>query len=591
MCPFNPDSRSEFFKYATLVDLLRSRAAESPDKLAYIFLLDGEVQEERITYGELHRQAQAIGAWLQSLGAAGERAVLLYPPGLGYIAAFFGCLYAGVVAVPAYPPRLNRPVPRIQGIVADSQAIVSLTTSAILENIEQRFEHAPDLKALHWLDTEKVPAGIEANWTPPAITGESLAFFQYTSGSTSQPKGVMLSHANLLYNLEMIRCGFHLEKDITGVLWLPSYHDMGLIGGILEPMYTGGMSVLMSPLFFLQRPYRWLEALSRYKGNVAGGPNFSYDLCIEKISPEQRQKLDLSHWQLAFSGAEPVRAGTLERFAATFAECGFRAEAFYPCYGLAEASLIVSGGDGPAKQTPVAFRRSALEEGRVVLAVEGDNDGGAGDSQLMISCGQPLLEEKVVIANPHTLAPCAPDEIGEIWVSGQNVAQGYWRRPDETERTFGARLNGSGEGPFMRTGDLGFFHNGELFIAGRLKDLIIIRGSNHYPQDIELTVEQSHPGLQSGGGAAFSVTVGDEEQLVVVQELSRQQRNAPPDEIFRAIRRAVSENHDLQIHAVVLIKPLSIPKTSSGKIQRHACKAAFLDGSLETIAEWRAGMK
>ncbi len=568
----------------SLLDLLRTRAEEHPDKLAYRFIQDSDSDIITITYAELDRRARAIGAWLESFGAGGERALLLYPPGLDYIASFFGCLYAGVTAVPAYPPRLNRPVPRIQSIVDDSHASFALTTSTILHNIEQRFEHAPDLQVLHWLNTEQVPAGLEADWRHPKISSDTLAFLQYTSGSTSQPKGVMLSHGNLMHNLKAIRHGFQIDSNAVGVFWLPSYHDMGLIGGILEPMYLGGNSTLMSPVSFLQRPFRWLEAISRYKGTTSGAPNFAYDLCVDKITPEQIETLDLSSWTLAFCGAEPVRPETLERFARTFAQCGFRREVFYPCFGMAESTLLVSGGEGPSTPRTFTIDRKSLERDRVVPASASD----AG-SLTMVNCGRSIIDQKIVIANPTTLEQCDSNEVGEIWVMGPSVAKGYWGLPDETRKTFQAYLADTGEGPFLRTGDLGFLQDGELFVTGRLKDLIIIHGSNHYPQDIELTVESSHTSLQPGAGAAFSVTEGGKEQLVIVQEVTRQNRQPDVNEVVSAIRQAVSEKHDLQVFAIVLVKPMSIPKTSSGKIQRRACKNAFLENTLELVGEWRAG--
>ncbi|MGB7875090.1 MAG: beta-ketoacyl synthase N-terminal-like domain-containing protein, partial [Anaerolineales bacterium] len=567
----------------TLVNLLRIRADQQADNLAYRFIQDSDADIVTITYDELDKRARAIGAWLESFGAENERALLLYPPGLDYIASFFGCLYAGVTAVPAYPPRLNRPVPRIQSIVADSQASFALTSSAILHNIEQRFEHAPDLGLLRWLDTEQVPAGLEADWRQPEITSETLAFLQYTSGSTSEPKGVMLSHGNLMHNLKAIRHGFQLDASASGVFWLPSYHDMGLIGGILEPMYLGGSSILMSPVSFLQRPVRWLEAISRYKGTTSGAPNFAYDLCVDKVTPEQMEGLDLSSWRLAFCGAEPIHPETLERFARSFAGCGFQLSTFYPCYGLAEGTLIVSGGEGPTEPKVSSFDRKALENDRVI-PTKPDKER----SQSMVSCGQAIIDQQIVIANPGTLEKCEPDQVGEIWVSGPSVAQGYWGLPDETHTTFQAFLSDTGEGPFMRTGDLGFLQDRELFVTGRLKDLIIIHGSNHYPQDIEITVESAHIALQAGAGAAFSVTDSGSEKLVIVQEVTRQNRKPDINEVTSAIRQAVAEKHDLQVFAIVLIKPMSIPKTSSGKIQRHACKAAFVENILEVVGQWSA---
>jgi amino acid adenylation domain-containing protein/thioester reductase-like protein len=570
-------------KTNTLVELLCARAELHPENLIYRFIQDSDSDIITITYGELDRRARAIGAWLESFGASGERALLLYPAGLDYIISFMGCLYAGVTAVPAYPPRINRPVPRIQSIVDDSQASFALTTSAILSNIEKRFEHAPDLKTLHWLNTDQVPAGLEADWRLPAISSDTLAFLQYTSGSTSQPKGVMLSHGNLMHNLKAIQHGFQIDHRNSGVFWLPSYHDMGLIGGILEPMYMGGSSTLMSPVSFLQRPMRWLEAISRYRGTTSGAPNFAYDLCVDKVTPEQMETLDLRSWTLAFCGAEPIRPETLERFARTFAGCGFRRAAFYPCFGMAESTLLVSGSEGPLEPRTFTVDRKSLEHNLVVPAAADD----AG-SWTMVNCGKPIIDQKIVIVDPATTEQCNPDQVGEIWVSGPSVAQGYWGLEEETQKTFGAHVANTGEGPFLRTGDLGFLHGGELYVTGRLKDLIIVHGSNHYPQDIEITVESSHTALQPAGGAAFSITDGGREQLVIVQEVTRQNREPDINEVTSAIRQAVAEKHDLQVFAVVLVKPMSIPKTSSGKIQRRACKNAFLDGTLEIVGEWRA---
>jgi acyl-CoA synthetase (AMP-forming)/AMP-acid ligase II len=461
------------FSYNTLLDLLQKRAEEHSDKLAYRFIQDRDDEIVTITYGELDRRARAVGAWLENSSARGERALLLYPPGLDYIASFFGCLYAGVTAVPAYPPRLNKPIPRIQSIVADSRASFALTTSVIHQNIEQRFEHAPNLGKLNWLDTDQVPAVIEADWRHPGISSDTLAFLQYTSGSTSDPKGVMLTHGNLLHNLKAIRHGFQLDSSTSGCFWLPSYHDMGLIGGILEPMYINGPSTLMSPVSFLQRPFRWLEAISRYKATTSGAPNFAYDLCVDKITNEQMKTLDLSSWTLAFCGAEPIRPETLERFARAFAGCGFRTDAFYPCFGMAESTLIISGGEGPSELRTLKVDRKYLENDRVVPASVEDTK-----ALTVVNCGKPLLDQTIVIVNPNILERCAPEQVGEIWVKGPSIAQGYWDMPDETELTFSAYLADTVEGPFLRTGDLGFLHKDELFVTGRLKDLIIIHGSN-----------------------------------------------------------------------------------------------------------------
>jgi amino acid adenylation domain-containing protein len=563
--------------FSTIADILHYRALHQPDQLAFTFLPDGETEGDRLTYRELDRRSRALAAQLQTLGLGGERALLLYPPGLDYLTAFFGCLYAGVVAVPAYPPSNQRNTPRIKAVVADAQAAITLSTTAILSKVQSLLAEKTDLGNFQWLTTDSLDSEIEDCWQEPFISTDTLAFLQYTSGSTGTPKGAMLSHGNLLHNAAMTYRLMEHSPSSKFISWLPTYHDMGLIGGILQPLYGGFLCVLMPPAAFLQRPYRWLRAISDYKGTTSGAPNFAYELCIHKITPQQRQALDLSSWSVAFNGAEPIRQETLERFAAAFADCGFRKQAFYPCYGMAEATLMVSGGlkaDPPVLKT---IQADALERNQVV-ETNAENE----DARPLVGCGHTLLEQQIVIAHPETLTGCQPDEVGEIWVSGPSVGHGYWNRPLETEQTFRAYLSDTGEGPFLRTGDLGFLPNGELFVTGRVKDLIIIRGRNLYPQDIELTAERSHPSLRLGSGAAFSVEVDNEERLVVVQELEfRQKPNL--EEVSAAIRQAVAEEHEVQAHAVVIIKPGSIPKTSSGKIQRRATRAQFLAGQLEVI--------
>ena len=568
--------------FSTLVDLLGFRALYQPERAAYTFLEDGEDEEVSLNYQELDRKARAVGTQLQSLGASGQRALLLYSPGLEYIAAFFGCLYAGVVAVPAYPPRPNRSLSRLQAIVTDAQATVALTTAALLSDVERQFVNTPILKALRWLATDNFVNDAPKAWQKPAVGRDTLALLQYTSGSTGMPKGVMLSHSNLLHNSALIHRCFKDTSDSRGVIWLPPYHDMGLIGGILQPLFVGYPVTLMSPVAFLQRPLRWLQAISRYKATTSGGSNFAYELCVDRIAPKERTSLDLSSWGLAFNGAEPIRAETLERFVAAFESCGFRREAFYPCYGIAEATLIVSGGLKAAPPKLKTVQGKALEQNRVV-PVGWEEDG----VQTLVGCGQTLPGQQIIIAHPDTLTLCSHNEVGEIWVSGPSVGQGYWNQPKETAQTFQAYLSDTKEGPFLRTGDLGFLHNGELFVTGRLKDLIIIRGRNHYPQDIELTVERSHPALRLGCGAAFSVELYGEEQLVIAQEVERSYlRNLNVDEVVGAIRQAVAEQHELQVYAVLLLKTGSISKTSSGKIQRYACRKGFLAGDLELVGDW-----
>ncbi|MBD1930350.1 MULTISPECIES: fatty acyl-AMP ligase [Cyanophyceae] len=575
------------FNFSNLVKCLRYRALDQPDKIAFTFLQDEETEEANLTYQALDEQARSIGVMLQNLGLSGERALLLYPQGLEFTAAFFGCLYAGVVAVPAYPPRSNQSLFRLQAIMADAQAAIALTTTSALSNVERQFTQAPDLQALRLLATDDIPIDLAQVWQEPALSKDTLAFLQYTSGSTGKPKGVMITHNNLLHNSEYIKQAFELTSDSVSVSWLPSFHDMGLIDAIIQPLYTDFLSVLMPPVYFLQRPIRWLQAISHYRATHCGGPNFAYDLCVRKITPEQRETLDLSSWYSAYNGAEPVRRETLERFARTFADCGFQTKFFYPCYGMAETTLMVSGGSVKDEPVHCTVQADTLEQNRVL-----ETSDDAQNVRHLVGCGKAILDTKIVIADPELLTQCVPDQVGEIWVSGLSVAQGYWNRQEETEKTFNAYLANSGEGPFLRTGDLGFLKDGELFVTGRLKDLIIIGGRNHYPQDIELTVEQSHPALRSGCGAAFAIEVDGIERLVIIQEVERQYlRHLNVDEVVKIIRQVVAEQHELQACAVVLLKTGNIPKTSSGKIQRHACKAGFLAQSLSVVGQWSQQLK
>ena len=566
-------------QWSTLIELLSDNTKAQPQKVAYKFLHRGENEVCSLTYRDLDDRAKAIAAYLQSLNVAGERALLLYPPGVEFITAFFGCLYAGVIAVPAYPPRRNQKMIRLKAIVEDAQAKVALTTASLLSKVESRLVDNPDLEALHWLATDRVD-GESASWQPPEIESETIAFLQYTSGSTGTPKGVTINHANLLHNQRMIEEAFGHTSDTTVVGWLPLFHDMGLIGNVLQPLYLGRTCILMSPADFLQKPLRWLQAISRYRATTSGGPNFAYDLCVRRTTPEQRANLDLSSWQVAFTGAEPVRAETMEQFAEAFKPCGFNPQAFYPCYGMAETTLFVTGGLKTEYPMVESVDSSALEQNKIEIK-EGDS------VRRIVSCGKTWLEQKIAIADTETLARVDDNCIGEIWVKGESVAQGYWNRPVKTEETFKAYLADTGEGPFLRTGDLGFIHGNELFVTGRLKDIIIVRGQNHYPQDIELTVEKSHPALRAGCGAACTVEVKGSERLVIIQEVERSYlKKLDTPKVVDSIRQAVTAEHSLQPYATVLIKTGSIPKTSSGKVKRYACRSGFLDGSLKVINDW-----
>ena len=592
--------------FPSLVDLLIYKAQEKPEQTIFKFLQEGEVETGSLNYKELDSKARLIAVQLQDMKMAGERALLLYPPGLEFITAFFGCLYAGVIAVPAYPPRANQNLRRLQAIVTSAGASMALTTTSLLPSLEQRWaqnlENQNQNFPLLWLATDSIQGDLES-WKQVCIDQDSLAFLQYTSGSTGVPKGVMVSHGNLLHNCEYIRQAFELSDQSVSVTWLPSFHDMGLIDGIIQPLYTGFLGVVMPPAAFIQQPIRWLQAISHYQATHCGSPNFAYDLCWRKVTSEQLQALDLSSWKSAYSGAEPVRHETLEKFIYTFADSGFQARFFYPCYGMAEATLMISGGLVNDEPVYCTVDSTALAQNQIV------ETANTQKQKHLVGCGHVWLDTKVVIANPDTLTQCSSEQVGEIWVSGGSVAQGYWRQEEYTEQTFKAYLADTEEGPFLRTGDLGFMKNEELFVTGRLKDVVIIRGRNHYPQDIELTVERSNISIRTSCSAAFSVEIAGEEKLVVAAEVDRRfvrshrqlerrqqkiQDNCEPViaheldalDTINAILSAVSQHHDLQVHAVLLLKTGSIPKTSSGKIQRHACRNGFLNGTLDVVQQW-----
>ncbi|OMC03753.1 fatty-acid--CoA ligase [Mycolicibacter heraklionensis] len=565
----------------TLVELLVQQADRYADKVAFVFAPDGAEEQGRLTYAELDRRARAIAAGLQQQGAAGRRVLVVCRPGLDSVAAYFGCLYAGAVAVPVQD-RLGR----LALIIPDAGARFALADATAQGRIKSQVDGLTK-RPLRWLAPED-PGADPDSWAPPDIDGDTTATVQYTSGSTRAPKGVVLTHSNLLANLLAIREAWDGDDRKVAVCWLPQHHDMGLIGGILQSVYVGGNSVLMSPAGFITRPMRWLEAMSRYRATTATAPNFAYQLCVERSTAEERAELDLSHWSTAMNGAEPVQASTLRAFAEAFAPAGFRPEAFLPVYGLAEATLLVSGGSDSAAPVIRRIDRNALGVDRVVeIADAADDDPGFVE---LVGCGKARGGQQIVIVDPETRRRRDTEQVGEIWVSGPCVAHGYRGKPEDTEQTFGAYLADTGEGPYLRTGDLGFMRAGEVFITGRCKDLIILRGNNYYPNDIEKTVQGSHAALLSGRGAAFSVTPkpGAGEQLVVVQETGATGDSAALAGVPEAINAAIDRHHGIGAHAVVLVKPGSIPTTSSGKIQRHAARQQFLDGGFTAVAQWRA---
>ena len=570
-----------------LVDLLTRQADTHGDRVVYRYLADGEMESDRLTFGELDLRARALAIELLAHARPGRTVLLLYPPGLEFMVAFCGCLYAGLIAVPAYPPRPNKSLARIEAIVADAGAAVVLTTSKVLEGLKNHAHGPSALSELPCIATDRSETSNATLWKPPAIGPDSPAFLQYTSGSTAAPKGVIVGHGNILYNLEMIRISFGNGPETIGVGWLPMYHDMGLIGNMLEPIYLGIPCVLMPPLAFLQRPVRWLKAISRYRATTSGGPNFAYELCIEEIDEDEKAGLDLSSWVLAFNGAEPVRSHTMDRFAEAFAPYQFKRTAFYPCYGLAETTLLATGGLKGLYPQVIHVDDQELQAGRITPA---QSEKG---SSTLVSCGRTWLEQRVEIVAPETSLPCPEGTIGEIWIAGPNVAQGYWNRPEETERVFRA-FTSDGEGPYLRTGDLGARSDDQIFVTGRLKDLIVIRGRNIYPHDIELCVEEANALLRRGCSAAFSIDIEGEERLVVVAEVVRRARRLVSNQdssrdslgdLARTIRKTIADQFEIQLYALSLIKPYSLPKTSSGKVRRFACRERFLAKSLEPVAE------
>lgn len=570
---------------ATFSTILAAQANDVPEELAYIFLRDGETDEERMTYRDLHRRASGFASSLASAVEPGGRALLLLPPGLDYVAALFGCFHAGVVAVSAAPPhpkRLHRTLPRLLAIAEDADAHCVLTTPEIkgvaepfLKGAEQPLARAP------WL-TETTDGDLrEDEWGTTPRPRSELAFLQYTSGSTNKPRGVMLTHDHLVRMCWMIAEAWDLTlgRDL-GFNWLPPYHDMGLIS-VMQPILDGGASILTSPLSIMKRPMRWLEGISRYKVTTSGGPNFIYDLCVERFDPDRCEGLDLSSWAIAANGSEPVRSGTLDAFARCFEPYGFRRTAFFPCYGLAEATLLVTGI--PRDQEPVATNLSAraLERGEVSPSQPGD------ETSTLVGCGTTYGEHRLAIVDPQTLKRCAADTVGEIWVAGPSVTAGYWRREDETNEVFGFTIAGETSGErYVRTGDLGAIADGELLVVGRLKDVLILNGRNVHPHDIELSAETAHAALRTHCSAAFPL--GDElsARFGVAAEINPEGA-ADADAVMAAIRQKIAEDLDLQVDLIALCAPGSVPKTTSGKIQRGVCRTLLDDRELKVAGEWR----
>jgi acyl-CoA synthetase (AMP-forming)/AMP-acid ligase II len=562
---------------STLVEILRERAARQGAERIYTFLHGQE--EQSLTYAELDAIARSGAARLLEQCSPGDRALLIYPPGLNYVIALFACMYAGVISVPSYVPRPNRPLSRLEAIMANAEPKVALTTRELLNAPKGMFrQQEGPLAHLPRLATDDLPSDGAAEFSMPKITAETPVILQYTSGSTASPKGVTLTHGNIVDNTAAIEKNFPLSSESSTVFWLPPYHDMGLIGGILQPLCTGFPVCLMSPVSFLQRPSRWLQTISRLRATCSGGPNFAYDLCVRRIGEDEMGEIDLSSWKIAFNGAEPIRKQTLDDFSEKFGRCGFQRSSFHPCYGLAETTLMATGMDRDG--TGLQFQtvsRTALEKDQIKTPMAND------DELALVSSGHAAGSQEVRIVEPATSQPLPANSVGEVWVAGPSVAAGYWGRPKETEETFRAHL-ATGEGPFLRTGDLGFLKESQLYITGRIKDLIIIRGQNYYPHDLEFTAQRCHGALQPSSGAAFSVQRDGIERLILMQEVDARLSADELKEITARISASISETHDLHVDQVVLVKPWTIPRTTSGKIQRYLCRTAYISGTLQTLS-------
>jgi acyl-CoA synthetase (AMP-forming)/AMP-acid ligase II len=566
--------------FSSLADLLHHRAAVQSHDRAYLVLSDRGREEAAITFGALERRAAALARRVAARAAPGERALLLCPTGIDFIVGLFGCVLAGVVAVPLMLPRRQSARDASAAIVADCAPRLALAPRALIDGARGDLVGRIAAAGLEWLAVDDEAPEPAVAGVPHAPAGDDLALLQYTSGSTSAPKGVMVSHANLLANLAMIKTAFGNTRQSTFVSWVPLYHDMGLVINVLQSLYVGSLCVLLAPVAFIQRPLIWLRAISDHRAEVAVAPNFGFDLCVERYRPEEMEGIDLSCWQVALNGAEPVRAETLRRFVETFAPHGFAAASLYPAYGMAEATVLVSAGRRGAGAVLRSLSREGLHRHRAGAPI------GAGDAQVAVGCGRALAGERIAIVDPASRRRLDADRVGEIWVAGANVARGYWRNEDAGNAVFGAGIAGEADQRWLRTGDLGFVDAaGELFITGRIKDLVIIRGANHYPQDIEDTVQSCHPALRRHGGAAFAVPDGDgAEQLVVVQEVERAYRNRiATDELIGHIREAIVSEHEIAPYEIALLRPGALPKTTSGKIQRALSRQLWLAGSLARL--------
>jgi acyl-CoA synthetase (AMP-forming)/AMP-acid ligase II/acyl carrier protein len=561
---------------STVVDALRWWSEEAPDRPAIAFLADGENETARLTYAELDREARQVAASLQQFMDPGSRALLCFAPGLDFVVAYLGCLYARVIAVPVYVPRNARHLGRLAAIAVDARAAVALADVKTARNVQAK--QIPALAGLQWFVVEAFGTRATAPWRPPTIVPADIAFLQYTSGSTAAPKGVIVAHENLAANIRMLCNATGAHAGSLGVTWLPVHHDMGLIGGLLKPLWQGFLTVLMPPMSFTQEPVRWLRAISKYRATITVSPNFGYELCCRQVEAHDISQLDLSSLQVACIGAEPIRPETLQRFSRIFEPAGFHRSSFFPCYGLAEATLFASGHH-LGSEMGISIDKASFELGKIT-PVKGE---GAG--RIVVSCGKSPTEQTVAIVDPETMHECPTDQAGEIWLAGDHIARGYWNNADATAANFGATLPTRSGTTFLRTGDLGFVRAGELFITGRLKDLIIVFGRNYFPQDIEATVE-THTAIRIGGSVAFALTRDGSEGLGIVVEVEKDHLRGDLARVAEEVSDAVWEEHEVSVFQMVFLKPAGLPKTSSGKPRRGHTRDLILRNELAEIFRW-----
>jgi len=563
----------------SLRELITSRQPGDDTRIAFTFLRPGSWDEVNLTYDELRQRAMQTAAELQRLGGQGERVLILMDSNVHNVLAFFACILAGSIAVPLYVPTRTQRAARVMAVIRDADAKFVLSSETVLTRRAGSFEELGITSgSLTWILIDRQTGSDFAYKEPPPHLN-SIAFLQYTSGSTGSPKGVAITHANLLFQMRAIRDAFGHRENLVGASWLPFYHDMGLIGCILQPYYMHARCVIMAPEEFVLRPLKWLQVISKYRVTTSGGPNFAYELCVRRASERDLEQLDLSSWTVAFCGSEPIRADTINRFCETFCRFGFARSAFFPCYGLAEASLLVSAGDAGTEPVVNWFDFDKLAHG-VVESVEAGRIG----ARALVGCGRGVSGQRIEIVQPETLTACEHDFVGEIWVEGPGIAAGYWNQPKLTAEVFSAEHQNSNGHRFLRTGDMGFVHHGQLFVLGRLNDAIVLRGQKWYPEDLEATAAECHPALARGKGAAF-LDDKEEQQLIVVCEVDRRSA-AELEEVASSIRRAIWTAHGLRVSKIVLTTLNAVPRTSSGKVQRRVCRNKLSTSDLPIVLQW-----